>query len=416
VTALWCEHAWLGGEMPERAVLIEITGDRISAVASEVDRPDGAEVLAGLTLPGFANTHSHAFHRALRGRTHRGEGSFWTWRDTMYGVAERLDPDGYHELARATYTEMVRSGYTVVGEFHYLHHHEGAPPNAMADAVLAAAHDAGIRITLLDTLYTHGGIEEGSYVAASGAQHRFVETPAQWRVRHDLLEPVGMAVIGAAIHSVRAVDPDGMAVVAGWADGTSAPLHAHVSEQPAENAQCVSVHARTPARLLSEHGALGPRFTAVHGTHLDPADIRLLAEAGSNVAMCPTTERDLADGIGPSVELAQAGVALCIGSDSHAVIDPFEETRAVELDARLATQRRGNHAVGELLTAGTAAGYAALGWNGGRIVEGALADLVTVGLGSVRLGEPAHDDLLATVLYAGHPEDVTRVMVAGRWR
>ncbi len=389
-------------------------------MTTDVTAGDLPHRMRGLTLPGFANTHSHAFHRALRGRTHHGEGSFWTWRDEMYRVAGTLDPDGYYEIARAAYVEMLGAGYTVVGEFHYLHHDSGgehyADPNAMAEAVMAAAADAGIRMTLLDTLYTYGGIA-GGYADPAGTQLRFAETPDQWRRRHTALRPAARARLGAAVHSVRAVDPQGIIAVTEWADGAGAPLHAHVSEQPAENAQCLAVHGRTPTQVFSDLGVVGDRFTAVHATHLTDDDINLLGASRSFVSFCPTTERDLADGIGPSRRLVEAGARLTVGSDSHAVIDPFEETRAVELNARLATKIRGNHSVRDMLKAATSDGYASLGWpDGGRIEVGAVADLVTVGLDSVRLEHPEPEYMLASVVFAAHPEDVTHVMVGGKWR
>jgi formiminoglutamate deiminase len=293
---------------------------------------------------------------------------------------------------------MLAAGYTVVGEFHYLHHGpDGTPyddPNAMSEALLAAAEEVGIRMTLLDTLYLHGGIgPDGSYLPPNPVQQRFSDgSPAAWadRLSHlgtkttaerSFLSPngVGRVRVGAAIHSVRAVDPAAMRMVDDWAQANHAPLHIHLSEQPAENEQCRAAHGRTPTELLSDLGILGEQLTAIHATHLTDSDIALLGAARTTACFCPTTERDLADGIGPSRRLVDAGARLAIGSDSHAVIEPFEETRAVELNQRLATLVRGNHPVTSLLEAGTANGYDALGWpDGGRIEPGALADLVTV--------------------------------------
>jgi len=201
--------------------------------------------------------------------------------------------------------------------------------------------------------------------------------------------------------------------VAGWARERGAPLHAHVSEQRAENEGCLAHHGRTPAELLDEHGALGERCCAVHATHLTEADVARLA--GTAICLCPTTERDLADGIGPARELAAAGAPLCAGSDSHAVIDPFEEVRAIELDERLRSERRGHFAAAALLRAATEDGHAALGWpEAGRIAPGAPADLVTVSLDSVRLAGAQAETLLESVLYAASAADVREVLVAGR--
>ena len=379
--------------------------------------PAEAERLTGLTLPGFANAHSHAFHRALRGRVQSGRGSFWSWREAMYDVADRLDPDGYRALARATFAEMALAGITTVGEFHYLHHGpDGRPyadPNEMGRALMAAAGEAGIRITLLDACYLHGGFDE----PLAGTQRRFGDGDAsRWIERVEALgEPGAGARSGAAIHSVRAVDPKSAAVVAGWARDTSCPLHAHVSEQPAEVEACRAAHGRTPIALLESCDVLSDRFTAVHFTQATGPDIRLLGRVGASCCLCPTTERDLADGIGPARAIVDAGARLALGSDSHAVIDHFEEMRAVELDQRLATNERGLHGATELLRAATEDGHGSLGWpDAGRIEPGAIADLVTVGLDGVRLAGAGEDSLLEAAVFGAGAGEVGHVIVGGR--
>jgi formiminoglutamate deiminase len=319
--AIWCELAWLGGERAEEDVLIELDGDRIaSATAGVASPPPEATTLPGLTIPGMANAHSHAFQRALRGRTQAARGDFWTWRERMYEIAAGIDPDRYLALARATFGEMALAGITAVGEFHYLHHGpDGAryeDPNAFGEAVIAAAREVGVRITLLDTCYLRGGIGR----EAEGVQLRFSDGSAEaWAERLEALEPADGARVGAAIHSVRAVDPEQAAHVAAFAADRSWPLHAHVSEQPAENEECASAYGKTPTGLLAEAGALSERFTAVHATHLAAADVELLGGGGCGVCLCPTTERDLADGVGPARLLAKAGTLLSLGTDSHAL-------------------------------------------------------------------------------------------------
>jgi formiminoglutamate deiminase len=413
----WCEMAWLGGGSVAERVTVEVDGERIANVATGVaGPPPGAIRLDGLTVPGLANAHSHAFQRALRGRTHSGRGDFWSWREAMYELASRLDPDLYLPLARATYGEMALAGITCVGEFHYLHHGpDGTPyadPNAMGRAVIQAAREAGIRITLLDACYLHGGI--GRELA--GAQRRFGDGGAdRWAERVGELEGEDGARIGAAIHSVRAVDPDSAAAVAAWAGEREAPLHAHVSERREENSLAEEAWGRTPAGVLQRADALSDRFTAVHFTHPEDHDVKRLAEAGATCCLCPTTERDLADGIAHAERLRSASIPLSLGSDSHAVIDLFEEARAVELDERLESGERGKTPPGALLDAATAAGHACLGWpEGGRIEPGATADLVTVDLESPRLAGTDADSALASLVFAATASDVRSVVAGGR--
>jgi formiminoglutamate deiminase len=317
------ELAWLG---PRRGVaervLIEVEGERITAVTEGVDPPAGAIRLPGVTIPGLANGHSHAFHRALRGRTHRAGGDFWGWRELMYQVAGALDPDRYLELATAAYAEMALAGITAVGEFHYLHHDPAgrpyADPNQMGEALIEAAGRAGVRLTLIDTCYLRAGLD-GQPLA--GAQVRFGDGDADaWAERAGALRDRPGIRVAAGVHSVRAVDPAAMATVAAWADDRQAPLHIHLSEQ----------------------------------------------------------------------------------------------ARAVELDERLATGRRGHHRPADLLAAATGSGMRALGWDAGRLAPGHLADLVTVDLGSVRLAGARPADAADHLVFAATAADVTSVVVSGR--
>ncbi len=421
VTTYWMEHAWLGTHV-EPGVAVEVTGERITAVRKDVAAPPpGATVLRGLTLPGLANAHSHAFHRALRGTVQVGSGTFWTWREVMYGVADRLTPESYHALARAVYAEMALAGITTVGEFHYLHHGPGgipyADPNAMGEALIQAAADAGVRITLLDTAYVASGVLSATRGKAPDRhQLRFSDGTAQaWAERASALKDRPHARIGAAIHSVRAVPAAQLGTVAQWAAERQAPLHVHLSEQTAENDACQAVHGCTPTQLLADHGVLGPRTTGVHNTHLTEEDIGLLGGTTTGTCMCPTTERDLADGIGPAVALERAGSPLSLGSDSHAVIDLFEEARAMELNERLRSHTRGHWTAAALLRAATATGHAALGWpDAGAIEPGALADLTTVALDTVRTAGPVPRLAAETAVFAATAADVRHVVAGGR--
>ncbi|MFR9752496.1 formimidoylglutamate deiminase [Nocardia sp. 004] len=405
VRTYWCRQAWLPDGVAD-AVRIDIDGEVI------VDVTDGAEqsgtVLSGMVVPGFANTHSHAFHRALRGRGYTDRGSFWSWREQMYAVAARLQPESYYRLARAVYAEMVLAGYTSVAEFHYLHHPgpgtRYADHNAFSHALAAAAADAGIRLTLLDVCYVAGGFGRPT----TGVQGRFDDGDADaWAARWEAFRPTGALVrTGAAIHSVRAVPADQIPVVVRAAVGE--PLHVHLSEQPRENDECRAAHGCTPTELLSTAGALTSRTVAVHATHLTEGDIAALA--GGWVSLCPSTEADLGDGIGPARRLLDAGVRLCLGSDGQTVVDPWFEARAVELHERLSSGRRGRFDVAELRTAATA--HAAAGWPDlGVIGPGCGADLVHVHTESPRTAGSDGPG----ILYAATTSDVIDVMVAGRW-
>lgn len=417
----WLEHAWLDTHV-EPSVALEVADGRIAAVRTGVPTPPpGAEILRGLTLPGLANAHSHAFHRALRSTVQVGSGTFWTWREVMYSFADRLTPETYHVLARAVYAEMALAGVTAVGEFHYVHHAPGgtpyADPNAMGEALIAAAAEAGIRITLLDTLYLSSAIrDEHRGEPPNGHQLRFSDGSAEaWAERCSVLKEQDHARIGAAIHSVRAVPAGQLATVARWAEERGAPLHVHLSEQTAENDACLAAHGCTPARLLADHGVLGPRTTGVHNTHLTDEDIALIGGSGTGTCMCPTTERDLADGIGPAVALQRAGSPLSLGSDSHAVIDLLEEARAMELDERLRTRTRGHWTAAALLRAASADGHAALGWQDAGILQpGALADFTTIALDSVRTAGAVPRLGAETAVFAASAADVRHTVVGGR--
>ncbi|MFF1823256.1 formimidoylglutamate deiminase [Kribbella sp. NPDC058245] len=410
MTSYWCSTALLPTGVAS-GVLVTVADGRITAVTVDAD-PGDAVRLSGLVIPGLANCHSHAFHRALRGRTQTERGTFWTWREQMYAVASALTPDSYYQLARAVYGEMLLAGITAVGEFHYLHHAPGGrrydDPNAMGEALIAAARDVGLRITLLDTCYLAGGIDQ----PLNEVQQRFSDgDAASWGARVSALKGADDVVIGAAAHSVRGVPQDQLGAVA--SAFPDVPLHIHLSEQVAENAACVEAYGRTPSQVLDEVGFLSGRTSAVHATHLTPVDVGLLGSSATYSCFCPTTERDLADGIGPSVALRDAGSRLTLGSDSHAVIDLFEEMRAVELDERLASQERGHWSAPELFTAATVDGHRSIGFADAGVIEvGAHADLVAVRLDSIRTAGTG--GTVETAVFAASAADVVDVVVDGR--
>jgi formiminoglutamate deiminase len=427
LTSAHATAALIGGAFTAD-VRITAQDGMITALAVGAEAQPG-DTRLGVVAPGFVNAHSHAFHRLLRGRTHGGGGDFWVWREQMYRAAQSLTPEIYRALAEQVFAEMRDAGCTAVGEFHYVHHRPDGTPyagHAMELALADAAVAAGIRLVLLDTCYLRGGVG----LDLSERQRRFGDADVhawleRWHSLHDAIagDPHrrGLVTVGAAVHSVRAVTPDDLAVVARELPA-AVPLHVHLSEQTAENDACLRAYGVTPTGLLAEHGLLRPDLAAVHATHLTDADIALLGEAGASIVMCPTTEADLGDGIGPAPELRAAGATLSIGSDQHAVIDPFEEVARLELDQRLRAQKRGIFTPAQLWHAGSSGGARALGLSGARALGLSGARQDEAGL---RVGDPFDvveidaettrtrgADLLQLPLVA-RASDVTATIVAG---
>ena len=409
------QWAWRGAESAVANVRIGVSNGVITSVEDGVEAQANDVRISGVVLPGLVNAHSHAFHRALRGRTHGGTGDFWSWRTPMYEIAHRLTPETYGELAAMTFAEMALSGITGVGEFHYIHHQADgtkyANQNEMGLAMVAASQRAGIRMALLDVAYLHAALDKPEPLAE---QKRFSDgTIDNWLDRVDALGEGGENwTVGMAPHSVRAVHPAELEEVVANRHGKV--VHVHVSEQPAENAACIAATGKTPTQVLSDAGMLGRHFTAVHATHLTATDISLLCSSHSGVCMCPTTERDLADGVGPASSLSAGGAVLSIGTDSNAFIDMFEEARAVETDERLVTGKRGVHAPASLLIAATSGGATALGWGQHGIQVGAPADFIALSLDSVRLASFDAAHAAAHIVHSASPADVRDVWVAGR--
>lgn len=408
---IWVDRLLRDGELA-RGVLFE--SDDAGSVAAETvgaPRPSDATAL-DFAVPGFANAHSHAFHRALRGRTHES-GSFWSWRELMYRAANRLDPTVYREFATAVFSEMVATGWTSVGEFHYVHHQPDGTPYAdhgMELALADAAAEAGIRLVLLDTCYLAGGIGR----PLSSEQARFGDADAgawldRWHsLRAAIADRTPLVTLGAALHSVRAVPREALGRVARELPA-GVPLHIHLSEQPAENAECIEAYGLTPTQLLAAEGVLSRRLSVVHATHLTDDDVRLLGDAGVHAVFCPTTEADLGDGIGPAVELIEAGATLAIGSDQNAVIDPLLEVRGLEAGERLRSLRRGRIAPELLWRIGSTGGYGSLGLAEPARVGGPL-DLVELDTDSLRTAGSRLEQLPLSATAA----DVTRTIVGGR--
>ena len=323
-------------------------------------------------LPGFVNAHSHAFQRQLRGVVERvdpdnPDDDFWSWREAMYAAAGALDPDSIHAVCLAAYREMVAAGYVAVGEFHYPHHRPDGtpydPPNAMADAVAAAAAEAGIELVLLMTAYQRGGAGR----PPSEGQRRFCD-PSVGAYLSRVEELAGRCPVGLAPHSVRAVSRPWLEEIARFADANGLVVHIHANEQRRELEECAAEYGLAPIELLADVGLLGPRTTLVHVTHVSDRELDLVAEAGATVCACPTTEANLGDGYLPALRMFERGIPLCIGSDSNTVIDPVLELREMEAIARRSSERRNvlvppgdDGPTGYLLDVGSRCGAAALG-------------------------------------------------------
>ncbi len=371
-----------------------------------------------IVLPGLASAHSHAFQRALRGYCQRegsGQESFWSWRKAMYAVASKLDPESIYHLARYAYAELAMAGVTAIGEFHYVHHQAGGASyeqrTELADAVIRAAQDVGIRICLQRVLYQRAGYRK----TLEPGQNRFCDA----KVDHGLddidsliarykAEPT--VTIGLAVHSVRAVSLDWIREASEFAKARELPMHMHLSEQEQELQECVEEYRTTPVALMRDHGILDDRFVAVHATHLREEEASALGNARSFVCLCRTTERDLGDGHCDARALLRAGARLCAGVDSHAISDPFEEVRAIELDQRSADQARTRVAdASALLNAATHHGYASLG-----IEELCAEDEVRLDALDPALVGIAETHLDDAIVFAGSPRAVQRVRVAGK--
>jgi formimidoylglutamate deiminase len=362
-----------------------------------------------LEIPALATAHSHAFQRAMRGDAQRASGAttddFWSWRTAMYGLANSLDPQSIYDISRIAYRELYRAGVRTVGEFHYVHHEAGGVPyderTVMADQVIRAAQAENLRIGLFRVVYSRAGAGR----EPEGAQRRFCDPNLDQSLADiEMLErrwagDAGVR-IGVAAHSVRAVPPAYWRPIAEFAAARGMVFHAHVAEQPAEIAACVEETGKRPVELLADHGVLGPKFVAVHATHLELHEAFLLGHAGATVCLCPTTERDLGDGLPNVSALRSAGVRLCTGVDSHVMTDPLEDLRSIELGERLRTGKRlavrsnDRTPAEELLHMGTVIGAEACGFSdAGGFVE---VDIEAPELQLVR-----KEHLLDAIIYSG---------------
>jgi formimidoylglutamate deiminase len=376
------------------------------------------------------NVHSHSFQRLIRGKAESRIVSgkdFWSWRGTMYHAASRLDPQDVYDVARMAFLEMVFAGTTTVGEFHYVHNTpSGQPyhdPNLLSKQVIAAAQSVGIRIVLLRTTYLRSGYE----LPPDPGQIRFFESTSAFLENMKALIRDSSATprevrFGVAPHSVRAVPLADLKEIAAWSRENGLPLHMHVAEQVAENAACLREYGFTPIQLLGKEGLLGPDFTAVHAIHISADEIAMLAEANATICSCPTTERNLGDGIIAADRIMEAGINVAFGSDSQAQIDPLEDARELDYHLRLERQERAildpletETLDSRLFDCATLHGARALNLPGGDLTSGSFADFFTIDLNDVSIAGHSAEDLLSIVVFALNRSAIQDVVVNGRF-
>lgn len=409
----------------------------VAGVSALENAPPDAEIVrlrGRALLPGLANAHSHAFQRLFRGRAEgraAGGDTFWTWREQMYRAAGFVSPESLFDVARATFLEMVASGITVVGEFHYLHRDKDgsaySDQNLLSRTMIAAAQSVGIRICLLRTAYYRAGFER----APHEGQRRFYESPDEYLRNLDELAAgyagVENVTVGAAPHSIRAVPLDELKRIFAATDGRGMPLHMHISEQLGENAACLAEYGAAPVELMDTHGVLSRRTTLIHSIHLSETELGEVARSGATICSCPTTERNLGDGIFPADTAARLGIPVAFGTDSQAQIDILEDARQLEYHLRLRDQQRGildrsvredwvsRHLIGDaLLRSATRNGYNALGLKGGTLGVGEPADFFTLDLEDLATLGVDPESLAAQAVFAASKAAVREVAVQGR--
>ena len=405
-------------------VALELDGGRIARIYTGA-APAGADQELGCVIPGLCNAHSHAFQRALAGHTEQrspaGRDNFWSWRERMYELAGRVSADALTAIARQAYCEMLGAGYTAVAEFHYLHRDPTGDDrdDAMFEAIVTAARDSGIRLTYVPVHYERAGFEDPEPTARQASfalpVEEFLAHYERVASRND-----GTVNVGIGVHSLRAVSQESLAQVAATA-GATVPMHIHVAEQRREVEQCFSSYGRRPVRWLLENFEVGCNWCLVHATHMDEEETAALARSGAVVALCPSTEANLGDGLFPLHDYLTHGGHIAIGSDSHISINPFEELRWLEYGQRLASHSRNvvslrdSHVGSELFARALEGGALAAGQPVVGIAEGAAADLVALWDDDPMLAGHNDDSRLDALVFSGYPLPVERVMVDGRW-
>lgn len=425
MTSLLARKALLADGWAEQ-VRLRVANGRIGSIETGATAAAG-DTEVGIVIPGLTNAHSHAFQRALVGRTEErspeSRDNFWTWRSRMYALAGNIDAASLTAIARQAYVEMVSAGYTGVAEFHYLHREASAsgPDEAMLRALMTAANDSGIRLTYVPVLYQRAGFDQPHPTAE---QARFAMTPDEFEAHYRSAKKlaVGNFVVAVGAHSLRAVTADALHRVAALAEADGVPMHLHIAEQQGEIDQCLAAYGTRPVRWLTEHFDLDDRWCLVHATHLDDVEIDTLATSGAVVCLCPSTEGNLGDGFFPLRRYLEGGGRIAIGSDSHVSINPFEELRWLEYGQRLTSQSRNvaaignNHTGSSLFKQALLGGGRAGGQSGGGLATNSPADLVVLDDEDPMLLGHESETLLDALVFAGLPLPIERVMVSGTWQ
>ena len=434
ITRLFAAEALLP-EGWRKDVRIEIEGGLIKSVASSASA-EGAERVGGPLIPGMSNVHSHAFQRAMAGLTERsgpGGDNFWAWRELMYRFLERITPEDNEAIATQLYIEMLKSGYTSVAEFHYLHHDENggayANPAEMAERIMAAANTTRIGLTLLPVFYAHatfGGVPpnpgQKRFIHDVDAFNSLVENVSghqDARRHHGTLRRVGIAP-----HSLRAATPAELKLIVAHLDSidAAAPIHIHAAEQLKEVNDCLTWSHKRPVAWLLDNLAINDRWCLVHATHLDDDETFRLAKSGAVAGLCPTTEANLGDGIFNAPDYFLQNGRWAVGGDSHVGVDPFRELAVIEYAQRLKSARRNilhtpgvSSIGGGLYRQALAGGEQALGQRVGAIAAQCCADLVVMNGDDVALAEHAGDALLDAAIFGPTRRPVRDVMAGGAW-
>lgn len=420
---------YANGRFVANATLSVDDAGRVLAASAPAPSDTVLDLPGKALLPGFVNAHSHAFQRLIRGKAESRVTSgkdFWSWRGTMYHAAAHLDPQDVCDVARMAFLEMVAAGTTTVGEFHYLHTApDGRPyddPNLLAKQVIAAAQSVGLRIVLLRTAYLRSGFQ----IPRDPGQTRFLETRASFLAAMEALlrehpAPTPQVQLGVAPHSIRAVPLDDVREIAAAARQHGLPLHMHMAEQVGENEACLREYGTTPVALAADAGLLGPDWTAVHAIHTTPDELRLLAAADATICACPTTERNLGDGILPAHQAMQVGIRIALGSDSQAQIDPLEDARELDYHLRLQHEQRAilDHIGGvplaqRLFDCATVNGARSLAVPTGDLRPGSCADFFTVDLRDLSIAGQSADDLLPQLVFGLNRTAIRDVAVNGK--